>query len=58
MWTACRVDAVASMLLHLDYGRAVRTVGTRISSAAMKNLEAVEFFKHLNSVLLGATREQ
>ena len=50
-----RVDAVASML-YLDYGRENGTVGFQNKYGENKNLEAIEFFKHLNTVVLGRNK--
>ena len=47
-----RVDAVASML-YLDYGKTRRSNGFRTSMAVMRIWRRVDFFKHLNSVVLG-----
>ncbi len=46
-----RVDAVASML-YLDYGRSAGNWVPNIYGEN-KNLEAIEFFKHLNTVVAG-----
>ena len=51
MMDGLRVDAVASML-YLDYGKGGRS---RVPNqyGDNKNLEAIEFFKHINTLVLG-----
>ncbi len=46
-----RVDAVASML-YLDYGKE-EGQWVRNKYGDNKNLEAIEFFKHINTLILG-----
>ena len=46
-----RVDAVASML-YLDYGKEDGQWVPNIYGGK-KNLEAIEFFKHINTLMLG-----
>ena len=44
-----RMDGLGSSMLRLDYGRKTEN-GYRIFTVLMKNLDGIEFLKHLNSV--------
>ncbi len=42
--------------LYLDYGRENGQWVPRVNTEQIKNLEAIEFFKHLNTVVLGRNK--